>query len=89
MIVVIGLIVGCAAYQGSKAIAIETAGTVSVEAAPAAVVGGLGHAGAEGVGLDEAEDGKQGVVVLDDGTLEPSLPDVAAAAAAGPEVAKL
>ena len=52
------------------------------EAAPAVVAGGFDHAGAEGVGLDVAEDRQEVVVVLDDGALEPALPDVAAAVVA-------
>jgi len=52
---------------------------VGGEAAPAVVASRFDHAGAEGVGLDVAEDGQEVVVDLDDGALEPTLPDVAAA----------
>ena len=49
------------------------------EATPA-VVARPGHdPGAEGVGLDVAEDGEQVVVILDHRALEPPLPDVPAA----------
>ena len=55
---------------------------VGGEAAPAVVACGFDHAGAEGVGLDVAEDRQEVVVVLDDGALESTLPDVAAAVVA-------
>ena len=61
---------------------IRLAQAVAGEAAPAVVARRFDHAGAEGVGLDVAEDRQQMVVVLNDGALEPTLPDVAAAVVA-------
>ncbi len=52
-----------------------------------AMVGRVGdHPGAEGIGLDVAEDGPEMGIVLDDGALEPPLPDVAGGAMAAVEV---
>ena len=46
---------------------------VGGEAAPAVVAGGFDQVGAEGIGLDVAEDRQEVVVVLDDGALELAL----------------
>lgn len=48
------------------------------EAAPGVVTGRRDSPGPEGVGLDIADDRQEVVVVLDDGALEPPLPDAAA-----------
>jgi hypothetical protein len=55
---------------------------VGGEATPAVIAGGFDHPGAEGVRFDVAQDRQEMVVVLDDGALEPALPDVATAAVA-------